>query len=385
MKICARILIFSLLPIIYFLCNCPYVKAERNQAAPLSRQEIEKRKLKNLSHPLQVDTLEIDRVMEVIRPMLRKENVSILDLGAGTGTFTFVFADELKGRGKVFATDTDPAMVGHIQKRIQEGGYGNVFAVHVAAEGVDPFYKERKFDIIFICKVYPHLYRHVDYFRELLSSLNKGGVLYIISQKIEPEFTEDQLDDFKKIFKFLAEKEEDHPFLIRLDTSVIDFIRNKGGEQIPEDIKEWVIASFNAMLSDRSLFIDLQTYQHKRRRVKRLWEENLRPRDYSLASWLIVLLDKSQAFEKGAVLGEEDMRNLRMLNRLLILGTFGKEPALALHERGITMFYDKSSVIRTLEQAGFKFVREYDFLPKDYFLEFESGHGRSSDKEGIAL
>ncbi len=364
-----RVLILCSFFLFIFLRICPYLKAEEPSPHLSSRQDLEKRKLSSLNHPLLIKTIEPDRVMEIIRPKL-KSGSAILDIGAGTGTFTFRFAEELKGKGEVFATDTDPLMIERIKDRIQKGKYKNVFAVLVTPDGLDPFYKEHKFDCIFMCKVYPYLFDPEGYLKGLRPSLDKDGQLYIISQRIDPDITEDQLDDFKKIIKLLADKKESYPFLQRLGSDIEDFVRNKRGSEVSQEMKERIIASFNKMLSDPSLYKDLQSYYHRKGRVKKLWEEHLNPRDYSFASWLVILLDKNRAFEKGTILSDADQKNLRMLNRLLILGTFGREPVLLLHERGINIFPDKTSIITAAEKAGFRLVREYDFLPKNYFLEF---------------
>ncbi len=368
MKIRDTVLIFSF--VFLLLQNHPSLKAEESPPNTLSQQETAERKLLRLNHPTLLKAVQPDRIIKTIKPNIKPDFI-ILDIGAGTGIFTFLFAEALHGKGKVYATETDPAMIKYLQERISESKYRNVFPVLVQQEGLDPFYKKHKFDIIFMAKVYQALFDPESYLKELRLSLNKDGRLYIISRRVDPDVSEDRLDDFKKIIGFLAIQEADYPFFQRLDERTKHFIRNWRNQEIPENVKKDIIASFNKMLSDPSLYNDLKSYHYYKSESKKLWEENLNPTDYSLAFWLIILLDESQAFEKGKVLSETDLRQLYMLNRLLIFGTFGRQPVGPEVQFGKPVIAEKKTIIRTAEKAGYRFVREYDFLSKFYFLEFE--------------
>ncbi len=378
MKIRHTVLIFSF--VFLLLQNHPPLKAEEQPQFP-SFQQGEEKKRTRINHPVLLKVVPPDQIFEVVRPRLKTGSI-IVDIGAGTENYIFLFAEAVGKEGKVYATETDPAMIEYLKKRIGESNYRNIFPVFVQSQGLDPFYKEHTFDIIFMAKVYRYLFGPESYLRELRPSLNKDGRLYIVHQKNDRDITEDQLDDFKKIIGFLASKEENYPFFQRLDESTKHFIRNWDNQEVPENMKKTILASFNKMLSDTSLYHDLSAYHYYKGQFQKLREENLHPKNCSLASWLVALLNEAQAFEKGKTLSEMELRQLRMLNRLLILGTFGREPVVQENPFGISILAEKNSIIRTAEKAGYRLVREYDFLSKHYILEFGVAQPRDTKEKG---
>lgn len=146
-----------------------------------------------LKHSSRIKILQPARIIQTLNIKL---GMNILDIGAGIGLFTFPFAETLQGTGKVFATDTDPDMIKYIKERAQEGKYKNIFPVLINPKGVDPFYKQHSFDIIFLSEVYHHLWHHEDYFRELRPPLKKTGRLYILESRDDYNFSELVFGDF---------------------------------------------------------------------------------------------------------------------------------------------------------------------------------------------
>jgi SAM-dependent methyltransferase len=202
-----------------------------------------------------------------MRPRLGNGSV-VLDVGAGTGNFTFLLSEEVGARGKVFATETDPAMITYLRERIRKDGYTNVFPVLVNKSGVDPFYGEHTFDVVFMANVYDYLFDPESYLRELRPSLGKDGHLYILHQRNDGAITEDELDDPKRMLTILAREKEDYPFLRELDETTRHLIRTWDNREVPDAIKQDIVSSFNRMLSDPSLYNDLGSYYS--REVRRL-------------------------------------------------------------------------------------------------------------------
>lgn len=307
-----------------------------------------------------------------------KPGMNILDIGAGTGIFTFRFADLLNGTGKVFATEIDDKMVEHIKNKIKEGKYKNIFPICVEAEGLDQFYKQHTFDIIFLSEVYQGLLNPKDYLRELRPSLNKsGGRLYIIHFKDVSEFSEIEFDDFKEVIKILIPQGKNSPILQRLSKKAQSFIKNWRGEDVPLEIQTKIIQDFNKMLLDRFLLNDLLNYYHIKEKTTdeyRPWQElakRLDLLDIRLMKWLVIKLDENGYFDKRKIITDDNCRKeLLKLNRILLTGIFQSDKLEFL--KSIYPFYlEKNSIISVLESAGYKFVREYDFLTQYYFLEFK--------------
>ncbi len=309
----------------------------------------------------------------IIKTLNIKPGMDILDLGAGSGFFTFPFAEALKGTGKVFATDTDSSMIEYIKDKIEEGKYKNIFPVLVRPEGVGPFYKQHTFDIIFLSEVYHYLQHPGDYFRELRPALKKTGRLYILHFKNVSNFSEFEFDDFKKVIEVLISKGKDFPIFQRLRQDVQYFIKNWRGENVPSEIRRKIIQDFNKMLSDKLLFHDLVSYYVEI--YKYDWAFSLRtilyPADIRLAQWLIVNLDENGVFDKKEKeITNIDKKCLHLLNRILLTGIFQSDRLRAL-KGDPSILLEKNSVISTLKAAGYKFVREYNFLTQCYFLEFK--------------
>lgn len=331
-------------------------------------------KARRLTAPMRMANLQPDRLMDIMRPGL-KDGSAVLDVGGGAGSFTFLFSEEVGEQGKVFVTETDPAMIAAIEQRIEEQGYNNVFPVLVQKSGVDPFYREHAFDVLFLANVYDYLFDPEVILRELRPSLKKAGRLFILHQRNDGAITEDELDDPKKIVATLAGEEEDYPFSKRLGETTRRLIRTWGQQELPDAAKQDILSSFNSMLSDPTLYADLGAYYYRRgARVGTLKipRELVWPADAPLLRLFAVFLDESRAFEQGKILDERDMKMLRMLNRILITGRFGQEPLVPASRPGMIIFAEREAIMRTAARAGYRFVRGYDFLPKHYFLEFEA-------------
>ena len=318
-----------------------------------------------------VTLLQPARIIETLKI---KPGMNILDIGAGRGFFTFPFAESLKGGGKVFATDSNPGMIENIKWKMEEGKYKNIVPVLVKSEGLDPFYKQHSFDIIFLCGIYEYLRNPEDYLRQLRSSLAKEtGRLFIVYFRNDSDFHEVEFDDFKKVIEVLISKGEDFPVFQKLDKQTQDFIKYWQDEDVPPEIQVKIIKSFNKILSDRLFFNELSDYYPTSEEIKlhiELWRI-VHPDDFRLAKWLIASLDENDVFNRQRkVISDIDKRQLRRLNRILLSGIFQTQRLYELHSANPPTYLEKDSVMSTLEAAGYRFVREHDFLVHNYFLEF---------------
>jgi len=269
--------------------------------------------------------LQINQVLKILDI---KPDMTILDIGAGSGLFTFSFAEALKGTGMVFATDIQQFKLKYIKEKIEESKYKNIFPVLVTSEGLDPFYKQHSFDIIFLSNVYRHLCIYKDYFTELRPSLlKKTGRLYIMNPRIDVGFNE-ELDfiNFKKIIETITYKHKDFPVFQRLDENVRNFIENWENEEISSEIRKNIVRNFNDILSDKSFYIEISNY------YKIIINTSLGVlpilkiidlSDCELAKWLILYLDNEGTLDKK----EKDISYIektaiRVLNRIILVGIF---------------------------------------------------------------
>ncbi len=108
--------------------------------------------------------------------------MKIVDIGSGAGIYAFPLARALQGKGTVYATDIYPEMLAYIDQKKQELNLPVIKTVLVQKDGLDNFYKENHFDIIFMARVLPQLNDPLKYLTDLRRSLKTNtGRLYILN------------------------------------------------------------------------------------------------------------------------------------------------------------------------------------------------------------
>ncbi|QSR88142.1 class I SAM-dependent methyltransferase [Methylacidiphilum caldifontis] len=116
-----------------------------------------------------------DRVIEALDI---KPGYSIADIGAGTGYFSRRFSQAVGEKGKVYALDSEPAMVRYMKKEIKEKNLKNVVVKQVDPN--NPQLNNRSVNIIFLCEVYHHMDNRIEYLKRLSSALKRGGKVALI-------------------------------------------------------------------------------------------------------------------------------------------------------------------------------------------------------------
>lgn len=314
--------------------------------------------------------LDVQHVVDTIKV---SPNMDIVDIGAGSGILTFPIASALHGSGRVFATDVDKEMIDSLNDKIRTFQYKNITPVLVESEGADDFYSRHTFDRIICAEVYQYLEDPASYFRQLRPSLKKDGRLFIIHFKNSPDFTIMEFNGFKQALRILRQEEWSFPVFVRLAKPVQDFVKNWAGEAVPPGIQKEFIGNLNIMLDDADLCRDLSRYMRVQRGGKeaemgRDLKNRLNRLDWSLYRWLVTMLD-NQNSSLTAISKQDDYRlTLRFLNRL-ILSNILRSDVLGYLKGGSPIYQEKSSIIRSLECAGFVFKKEH---PSNYyyFLEF---------------
>jgi arsenite methyltransferase len=114
---------------------------------------------------------------EVIEALGLKPGELIADIGAGSGYFTFHLARHVGVKGKVYAVDTSPDMILHMNRRIRDTKAANV--VSILADAHDPLLPELV-DRFFICDVWHHVENQPKYLSLIKKMLKRDGEVVII-------------------------------------------------------------------------------------------------------------------------------------------------------------------------------------------------------------
>ncbi len=118
---------------------------------------------------------------EVIKEMNLKNGDVVADIGAGTGYFSRRIAKAVGPNGKVHAYDIEPNMVNHMKEDANKLGLKNYLPEVISAD--KPKFPENQFNVIFIANTYHHIPDRINYFKNLIKSLKKGGRLIIVDFK----------------------------------------------------------------------------------------------------------------------------------------------------------------------------------------------------------
>ena len=116
---------------------------------------------------------------EIIAGLLGiKEGMVVADIGAGTGYFERFFSKAVGSSGKVYAVDTEPKMVAHLEERARREATPNV--VPVLAVPDDPKLPSKSVDVVFLCDTYHHIGDRIHYIRRLGAALKPRGSVAVV-------------------------------------------------------------------------------------------------------------------------------------------------------------------------------------------------------------
>ncbi len=322
------------------------------------------------SPPSDVDVLLSPTRLAMLRPkrvvdyLKIQPGMVIADIGAGYGTFTFPMADALRDAGRIYATDISSDAISYLGTRAKSDGYEKVTAVPVIRNGVDPFYKQHVFDMILAAEVYVDIEDPIPYFNELRLSLKPGtGRLCIIHTDADPDFTELEFGDFKDVIKTLAAKGERFPVYKRLRPETREHLKSWRGKKVPAGLRREIIADFNALLAERSLFDELEDFH----------DDSALIGGYHLASWLVTQLRAEGVFARESrPISPLGRKELHALNRILLTRIFPTRAWSDALMSDFALITDKETVVKQVSAAGYTLIRDNDkLLPYFHVLEFQ--------------
>jgi len=302
-----------------------------------------------------------DELMEVLNV---RPNMTILDIGTGTGQYAYKFAEKLQGTGNVFATDIDADFINYVIQETKKRGLTNLYPVLVKMDGVDEFYAKHNYDLILVFNVYWTLRDRVNYFSEMKKHINKNGRVVILSIKFLLPFSLHDINDFDGLIKELTLESEDSPFYKDLHESTRELLRHQSDVEHRENLKNAIVADFNQMRLDtnfwRQFLMNNLTFK----------EEVSFPsgEERSYATWLLLRLDNN--FD----LSNRSISKILRLNKLLIVQRFQKYlyKGTGIYPYKKNNYYNTFMIKREFQEAGYRFEKEYNFIPFQFVLVFSS-------------
>jgi ubiquinone/menaquinone biosynthesis C-methylase UbiE len=107
-----------------------------------------------------------------------REGETVADIGAGSGYFTFRLASSVGDKGRIYAVDTSPDMILHMNQRIRDMKVKNI--VTVLSSPDDPLLLDGSIDRFFICDTWHHIQNQAQYLALMKKMLKPGGQVIMI-------------------------------------------------------------------------------------------------------------------------------------------------------------------------------------------------------------
>jgi len=112
---------------------------------------------------------------EVLKALAIRPGQTVCDVGAGPGYFSLRAARLVGARGRVYAVDVEPRILGALRDRIEKAGVANV--TPVLGLGSDPLLPPGACDLVLVVDTYHHFPDRPAYLRRLVRALAPGGRL----------------------------------------------------------------------------------------------------------------------------------------------------------------------------------------------------------------
>jgi SAM-dependent methyltransferase len=317
-----------------------------------------------------------------------RPGMTVLDVGAGAGHFSFAIAARMNGKGRVFATEVLPDRMAHIQKEASKRGLEIVTPVLVDGSGLDAFYTEHRYDLVFMNNVYHRIDDHEPgsrrrYFRKLRKQLNDDGRLAIILYRHVPPVTASDFIDIDAAIRDLANDKEYDPFywsMSEVARGQWDLLASEPGRVISPEQQSLFVEEINRAIAIPSLY---RYFFGEKFFHPGLLDESQR----DFANWLLLTLREEGTDTKGVDdLTAKEARAVRQLNSLFFVSRFRRHLAHGrvgsyIPRGDVNRQTSKFLVIKEVGEAGFAFAEEHVLSPYFTLLVFEPGTAHDRERK----
>lgn len=308
---------------------------------------------------------------EVVASMQLTPGFTAVDIGAGAGFFTLALAQAAGPQGRVYATDISAEMLQQVGRRAAERGLRNVHTAQVAPQGLDPFYRGKRFDLVWVSSVLEFFIDPGAFFRALRPSVVAGGQVVILQPLTDERYTPGDIAHALRRAQFDA-LAPDHPVRRRLRPA----LQGARTADLDPAGREALAADLNAMLSDPTLPAAAAS-----------WDAGQPPPDPEtlralserapLSAWLRLHFAGLWAAPPTRALSDLERAAIRELNTLWLARLFdGRRRAHGPAFDGAIYLLDPS-VVRRMSASGYRHLRTSHRWPGYSMQIFERPEGEA--------
>lgn len=139
---------------------------------------------------------------KILKSLQIKQGDFIADIGSGGGYYSFLFAELVAPEGKVYAIDTDKALLDCLDKKIKKQQINNIATLDGKSICNLP---QKSCDMIFLRNVFHHISNPTLYFQNLKESMKPGGIIAIIEWSPNSMMRNKHCTDEKVVIKVLQD------------------------------------------------------------------------------------------------------------------------------------------------------------------------------------
>ncbi|WP_342348615.1 methyltransferase domain-containing protein [uncultured Nitrospira sp.] len=172
---------------------------------------------------------------KVLEALNLTPGMMVIDLGAGSGYFTRRLAESVGENGRVIAIDVEQKMLNYNKARLEQLGLANrVRFILAGPEG--PVFSGNNADIVFLCDVYHHLKKQINFLANTKPALKPNGRVVIIDYYNDERsgtlgFSKSHLVPKEQVIKDMGQAgftlSQEHAFLPR--QYFLEFVSKKEG------------------------------------------------------------------------------------------------------------------------------------------------------------
>jgi SAM-dependent methyltransferase len=291
----------------------------------------------------------------LVRALELKPGDSVLDVGAGVGFFAFPMAKAMNNQGVIYASEVDANMLSILDATTPKNGISIIKPLHVSPHGLDPAYKNHRYNKCLVAGVFQDMEDPIDFMRQLLPQFEKNSLVVVVHSEAFAAHPDARTQlPAPSILRAIQDLGPEHPVAARLPPDLrsrlmraASLAPNDLDEQLHQDTGIWL----ESVLTDPHLPQDIIRHFTKNFvSWKAHLVEIIDPSKILTVEWM---LTRYQAINPDGPLTAEEQYLIRGLNLVLL-----EQPLFGGPRNGNTLVQSGAAIRLQMEQAGLVFQSE---------------------------